>query len=338
MPRAQDPTQSLLRWGIEHAAPGQLAQTAQDVKDGKRPDLSTDVLKQIMGTSDADRMRECLAVIEGKWVDRDGTGEYKPDDQVTAEDKYRAWEDLEMLVQDLDNANDLKSIGGWQPIVKHLSSSEDDEVVMNACWVCGTAVQNNPKSLETFLTYNPLPHLIQILTSTSLTTPTRSKALYCLSSTLKHCEPAVTLFASPPLSGFSILSQLLQDPSQTIRTKTAFLLAQLVSQAAEPIERIEQLRTAGTLDKVLDSLDQDKSVPTDQTGSITEIDADYRDKCLRFFVNLVDRTQAKGLEIREREQLAQIVQGVESSKEWNAEEELGMSSSEWQQFRSSIGL
>lgn len=67
------------------------------MKAGKRPDLSTDMLKAIMGTSDADRMKECLMVIEGKWVDRDGNGEARQSDEVTDEDKYRAWDDLEMV-------------------------------------------------------------------------------------------------------------------------------------------------------------------------------------------------------------------------------------------------
>lgn len=31
-------------------------------------------------------------------------------------------------------------MGLWQTIVAHLTDS-DDEVVMHACWVCGTAVQ-----------------------------------------------------------------------------------------------------------------------------------------------------------------------------------------------------
>ena len=130
MPRAQDPTQSLLRWGIEHAARGSLAQTAQEIKDGKRPDLDTGILKAMMGQTDAEKMRECVMVIEGQWVDRDGTGEVKNNSDITPEDRYRAWEDLEMvspqvpftahwrasltlpdsrdttqLVEDLDNAN-----------------------------------------------------------------------------------------------------------------------------------------------------------------------------------------------------------------------------------------
>ena len=97
MPRAQDPTQSLLRWGIEHAAPGSLAQTAQEIKDGKRPDLDTGILKAMMGQTDAEKMRECVMVIEGQWVHRDGTGEVKNNADITPEDRYRAWEDLEMV-------------------------------------------------------------------------------------------------------------------------------------------------------------------------------------------------------------------------------------------------
>lgn len=97
MPRAQDPTQSLLRWGIEHAAPGSLAQTAQEIKDGKRPDLDTGILKAMMGQTDAEKMRECIMVIDGQWVDRDGTGEVKNNADITPQDRYRAWEDLEMV-------------------------------------------------------------------------------------------------------------------------------------------------------------------------------------------------------------------------------------------------
>lgn len=35
---------------------------------------------------------------------------------------------------------DLKFNGLWKPIIDHLTD-EDEEVVLRACWVCGTAVQ-----------------------------------------------------------------------------------------------------------------------------------------------------------------------------------------------------
>ncbi|GAA6010181.1 hypothetical protein JCM11491_005379 [Sporobolomyces phaffii] len=334
MPRAQDPTQSLLRWGIEHAAPGSLAETAQAVKDGKRPDLSTDVLKHIMGTSDADRIRECLMVIDGNWVDRDGTTEVKHSDDITDDDKYRAWDDLEMLVEDLDNANDLKSIGGWPTIVKHLTDS-DDEIVLRACWVAGTAVQNNPRALETFLTYNPLPVLLQILTSTTSTVEARSKALYCLSSTLKHCPPAVDVFAAPPLDGYRVVAtRLLHDPAQKVRTKSVFLLAQLASQAPDADALARRLRDAGVTQAVLASLDEQTAVPTSADGTDREIDADYRSKSVRFLANVVDATEGRGLDAAEKDKLRAVLATVPSG--WNAEEELGMSSDEWRAFNRAI--
>lgn len=35
---------------------------------------------------------------------------------------------------------DLKFNGLWKPIIEHFTD-EDEEVVLRACWVCGTAVQ-----------------------------------------------------------------------------------------------------------------------------------------------------------------------------------------------------
>lgn len=159
MPRTQE--QSLLRWGIEHAAPGALAATAQDIKDGKRPDLDPAILRAMMGQSDADKMRECLLVIEGTWIDREGSGEIKNNADITPADRYRAWEDLEMvsrstlfpispasrpltpacpsqLVEDLDNANGQSYAP--QPRVpcpsNHLLTREDP-LQTSETWACG---------------------------------------------------------------------------------------------------------------------------------------------------------------------------------------------------------
>ncbi|GAA5913138.1 hypothetical protein JCM5296_007545 [Sporobolomyces johnsonii] len=334
MPRAADPSQSLLRWGIEHAAPGTLAQTADEMKQGRRPDLNTDVLKAIMGTSDADRMRECVNVIEGKWVDRDGTGEVRPNGDVTDEDKYRAWDDLEMLVEDLDNANDLKSCGLWQPIVKHLTDL-DDEVVMRACWVCGTAVQNNPRSLEAFLTHDPLPVLISLIASPSASAATRAKAMYALSSTLKHCDPAVKRFSE--LDGWSKLKQALQDPSLTLRTKTAFLLGQLVSQSPDPASLLSSLRSSSVLTSLIDSLSSRTAVPTGSSGEVASINPDFRDKGLRFLVNLVDKTKGTdvGLTREEKEKVAKVVEEIEGEGEWSPDD-LGIAAEEWRAFKDSL--
>ncbi|KDE07319.1 hypothetical protein MVLG_02363 [Microbotryum lychnidis-dioicae p1A1 Lamole] len=331
MPPAQDPTQSLLRWGIENAAPNSLLPLHEDIQAGRRPDLNTDILKAIMGTTDADRMRECLMVIEGKWVDRDGTGKAqgvaKENAEVTAEDRYRAWDDLEMLIEDIDNANDMQNLGLWKPVVAHLTD-DDTDVVMRACWVCGTAVQNNPKAQQAFLALDPLPTITSIITSASTPIGTRNKAMYCLSSTLKHSAPAVARFSE--LQGWNTLTQSLQDPSQVLRTKTAFLLSQLVSQSSSPKEMISSLRTSNTLSTLLASLFKSSATPTGPDGDSAEIDADYRDKVLRFFVNAIER-DADALQNEEKEQVLKAVREAEAEG-WKGQEDLGMSEQEWNAF------
>lgn len=172
------------------------------------------------------------------------------------------------------------------------------------------------------------------MTSRTSTIETRSKALYCLSSTLKHCEPAHKLFSSPDgLNGYSILSTTcLQDPSLKIRTKTSFLLAQLVSQSEQPLELSKLLREQGIIEVVLNSLKEETMVPTGEDGTGKTIDQDYQSKTLRFLVNLVERTQGKGLQQDEKERLRDdILKGL-SNSDWNAQEELGMSSDEWSNF------
>ena len=155
--------------------------------------------------------------------------------------------------------------------------------------------------------------------------------MYCLSSTLKHCEPAVVRFSS--LSGYSQLLLALHDPSQTIRTKTCFLLSQLVSQSQSPFELSIELRKAGVLKGVLDGLDEDLHQPTESTGEGTKIDPDYRDKSLRFLVNVVERTEGKGLEKEEKKMLGKVVKELEEGEGWSAEEDLGMAKIEWEEFK-----
>ncbi|KAK4703460.1 hsp70-interacting protein, partial [Phenoliferia sp. Uapishka_3] len=326
-PPPLDPTQSLLRWGIENAAPGSMIPLHEDIKSGRRPDLNTDVLKAIMGTSDADRMNECVKVIQGKWVDRDGTG--LGDKDVTIEDKLRAWDDLEMLIEDLDNANDLKFNGLWKPIFGFVTD-ENDEVALRACWVCGTAVQNNPRAQQAFLELDPLPTLLPLLTSSTISAAVRNKAMYCLSSTLKHSPEAVARFTE--LNGWDVLNKALQDPSQTLRTKTAFLLSQLISQS--PTSLLPILRSSHILYSLLNSLSPTTALPTGPNGDVEAVDADYRDKGLRVIVNAVmgEQEGSEGLTAEERKLLAGVLAELEGTDGWSAEEDLGMSTGEWKDF------
>lgn len=173
----------LLRWGLENTPNdgADLPKVTEQMVSGQRPDLNTEVLDAIMGKSDADRMRECMAVIDAPNAEK--------------QDRELAWDDLEMLVEDIDNANNLLPLGLWPAITAHLDD-DDDDLQMRCCWVCGTAVQNNPAGQHAFLDTEPLPRLLALLTSQHNSTATRNKAMYCLASTLKHSQRAVDAFGA----------------------------------------------------------------------------------------------------------------------------------------------
>ena len=203
-----------------------------------------------------------------------------------------------------------------------------------------------------------------IVTSGDASHQTRAKAMYCLSSTLKHSEPAVERFVE--LDGWKTLTQTLQgerdtpaasfscasccpsraaremltpfvnltDPSLKLRAKTAFLLSQLATQTTSPSTFLSQLRAASTLSTLVDSLSPSTAVPTGSSGSQGSVDPDLRDKGIRFLANVVERTSAQqeGFTSEEKEQIRRVVHEVEAEDGWTPEE-VGMLADEWAAFK-----
>jgi hsp70-interacting protein len=92
------------------------------------------------GPSDAELMVNCMDAINSA-----GT---------TLDDKLIAFDNLEQLVETIDNANNLKALGLWTPLVQ-LLKNEEPELRRMAAWCIGTAVQNNPTAQEG-VNYSPL--------------------------------------------------------------------------------------------------------------------------------------------------------------------------------------
>lgn len=114
--------ESLLKWGLENSVPGQAPDP-----NGTR--LNSAALAQLFGAADdSTLMKEAMAVISST------------DPEVTVDDKQVAFDNLEMLCEGLDNANNLENLNLWEPLVAQLDSPEG-ELRFMAAWVCGTAVQ-----------------------------------------------------------------------------------------------------------------------------------------------------------------------------------------------------
>ncbi|KAH7880326.1 nucleotide exchange factor Fes1-domain-containing protein [Lentinula edodes] len=254
--------QSLLRWGIENSTPQNTntnttaTNNTANAPPSRRPDLNPEIIDLLLGKSDAVLMKEAMAIAV--------------DEGNTEEDRVSALDNLEMLIEQIDNANNLSNLKMWEPLHALLTSSPDS-VTVQALWVIGTALQNNPSAQDAYLKLNPLPTLTSFLSpppppqsttpdsnsnspSPNFTPPKspksksnskppppskplRSKAIYALSGLLKHNAPALLQLDvndAHGCDGWDRLCLALQDPDITIRRKTLFLLNALLIPSPDP--------------------------------------------------------------------------------------------------------
>ena len=59
------------------------------------------------------------------------------------------------MIELIDNANNMTVLKMWEPLLSLLQSKEDG-IVAHACWIIGTAVQNNLKAQAAVSTLRPI--------------------------------------------------------------------------------------------------------------------------------------------------------------------------------------
>jgi len=251
---------SLLRWSIENAEPP----PTNNVAPLQPKKFDSGIVDAVLGKSDAARMKECVEFID--------------DPSNSADAKLSAWDELEMIIESGDNANDLDKMNLWPPICKHLTSSDDDTLVQ-ALWVCGTAINNNPTAQEAFLRHDPLPTLIALPGSENRNAEVRSKALYCLSGTLKSIADSSALERFAELDGWTCLAQSLKDPSIVCRRKAAFLIGSLFTSANQDVanRQLFKARSSNVIPILVDSLSLSTTQPFGPNGDKVS-DEDFVEK------------------------------------------------------------
>ncbi|KAF8245093.1 Fes1-domain-containing protein [Wilcoxina mikolae CBS 423.85] len=158
---------NLLAWGIENSTPGGEAKT----------ELNPALLAQLFGNqkSDATLMKEAMEAIQ--------------DPEVSLKDKEIAFDNFELMIEQLDNANNIENLELWPPLISQLSAPEK-ELRLLAAWCCGTAVQNNIKSQQDFYKHGGVPKLVDLLLKDPAE-DVRRKAIYALSSAVRNLQPAL---------------------------------------------------------------------------------------------------------------------------------------------------
>ncbi|KAK9325469.1 armadillo-type protein [Lipomyces orientalis] len=246
--------EKLLKWSIENS---QDAGTDPGSQRQKPP--NPEVLAQLFGQpDDAQLMREAMNTIL--------------DPNVDVDTKETAFDNLEMLVENLDNANNLENLDLWTPLIEQLVNPSPVFRKM-ACWVIGTAVQNNPKSQAALLMYpNAIPRLLHIAFKDT-SKEARLKAMYSLSSAIRNHPSGYESFKNA--EGWQALLSIIRqegldksddgtmnipdserhlyESDEDIRRRSIFLLAGILS--TEPLmDKIEILRSLSAVPSLLELL------------------------------------------------------------------------------------
>eukprot|EP00062_Callorhinchus_milii_P007108 gi/632948390/ref/XP_007889572.1/ PREDICTED: nucleotide exchange factor SIL1 isoform X2 [Callorhinchus milii] len=126
--------------------------------------------------------------------------------RATTEEKIAALTDLEYYVHQLDNGQYLMTTGGLQLVVNALNTTEP-LVQEYAAFVLGSALSSNPRVQVEAMEGGALQKLL-VLMATDQTMRVKKKALFALSSMLRHFPFAQQHFLR--LGGLQVLRQLFQ--------------------------------------------------------------------------------------------------------------------------------
>ncbi|XP_062199743.1 hsp70 nucleotide exchange factor FES1-like [Phragmites australis] len=207
---------SMLQWAIGNSDPEKLKEKAADVEKLsadellKRRQEIKDLVEKLKMPSDADLMKIAIADLNNS--------------SISLEDRQRALQELLVLVEPIDNANDLDKLGGLLPVIRELNNANED-IRTTSAWVLGTASQNNAPVQNQILGYGALARLVEMGYSTS--TEEAAKALYAIAALIRNNVNGQETFHSE--NGSVMLQHILVSNNIDVRLqkKAVFLVTDL---------------------------------------------------------------------------------------------------------------
>ncbi|XP_066399218.1 hsp70 nucleotide exchange factor FES1-like isoform X2 [Miscanthus floridulus] len=205
---------SMLQWAIGNSDPDKLREKAAELERLSAEELLKkqmeikELMEKLKVPSDAELMKVAIADLNNS--------------SVLLEDRHRALQELLVLVEPIDNANDLDKLGGLLPLIRELSNA-DEGIRTTSAWVLGKASQNNFLVQNQILGYGALERLVKMGYSSSA--PEAAKALYAISSLIRDNEHGQELFLSE--NGYAMLQHILSTTRTNVRLqkKVVSLLA-----------------------------------------------------------------------------------------------------------------
>ncbi|QLQ78888.1 hypothetical protein HG537_0B02360 [Torulaspora globosa] len=263
--------EKLLHWSIANAQGDKEA-----IEKAGQPDPK--LLQQLFGgggPDDPTLMKEAIAVVRNP--------------EAEMESKLIAMDNFEMLIENLDNANNIENLKLWTPLLETLSDP-DEELRASVLSVIGTAAQNNLPTQNSFLKQEKgLSRLIKIAGCDSECLNVRCKALYALSNLVRNHPELADEFVK--LNGLDIIAPILTDLNVKSKLKTRAL--SLLTAYLTAVQISEGL---------VSTLRKDNVLPSAISSLKLEDDIAILDRVLNFLSHLISAgvkfTEQETVELR----------------------------------------
>ncbi|XP_062155292.1 hsp70 nucleotide exchange factor FES1 isoform X2 [Alnus glutinosa] len=220
--------EGMLQWAIGHSDPLKLKETSEAVQRLSPSELKKrqielkELMEKLKTPSDAQLMQIAIDDLNNS--------------SLSLEDRQRALQELLVLVEPIDNANDLNKLGGLAVVIQELNNPEPD-IRMVAAWILGKASQNNPVVQRQVLELGALSKLMKMVKSSSV--EEAIKALYAVSALIRSNLTGQELFYAE--AGDIMLQDILSKSSIDIRLrrKAVSLVGDLTECQLENLDKAE---------------------------------------------------------------------------------------------------
>ncbi|CAH2064346.1 unnamed protein product [Thlaspi arvense] len=266
----------MLHWAIGHSDPATLKEAAKDTQKMSMDELQKrqlelkELVEKLKLPSDAQLMQIAVSDLNNS--------------SLSLEDRHRALQELLILVEPIDNANDLSKSGGLKVVAGELTHSDPD-VRKLAAWVLGKASQNNPFVQEQVLQLGALTTLIKMVNSSS--EEEAVKALFAVSALIRNNIAAQDMFYAA--QGYIMLQDVMSNGSLDIklRRKAVFLVGDLAEFQLQNTEKAEL------------PIFSDRLFLQSVVDLIVVLDLDLQEKALEAIKNLLQLKSIEPLILRD---------------------------------------
>ena len=168
--------------------------------------------------------------------------------EATDEDKEVALENFEMLIENLDNANNIENMKLWPMVIEQLYSTNQTFQVLSAS-IVAIATQNNPSSQDAFVKQDRgLSKLIELASNTNTPAEVHLKSTFALASVIRNNEDAASKFIASDGLACLELKNSLNDKKALVRKLS---LISAVLSTGSNAQRSEQIRHLNLMDHLI---------------------------------------------------------------------------------------